>query len=161
MTWFDQKGMLLIPNPVKKVTGAAKVLMIRELFCPVGHSLISGRAVFNGYPGILLGAGYRENKGLVALSPIYGDKTRVSIDIDLPEQRIVNLFCPTCGIDLPRYATCSCEADLTALFLTRDASYADCIVVCNRIGCINAQVTTSGEIISETMILSESADHQR
>lgn len=152
MTWFDQRGMLLIPNPVRQVTGMAKVLMISELFCPAGHSLISPRAVFNGYPGILLGVGCNENKGLVALSPIYGDKTRVAVDIDLPEQSIVNLFCPTCGMDLPRYARCGCEADLRALFLTREASYADCIVVCNRIGCINAQVTASGKIISETMI---------
>jgi hypothetical protein len=152
MEQFDKKGMILIPNPVRKVTGTVKVLMIRELFCPVGHSLISERAIFNGYPGILLGVEFNESKGLVALSPICGDKTRVSLDIDLPADCIVNLFCPTCGIDLPRYATCGCEADLTALFLTRHASFADCIGVCNRIGCINARFVTNGELISETML---------
>jgi hypothetical protein len=152
MERFDKKGMIVIPNPVQKSAGAVKVLIVRELFCPAGHSLISERAVFNGYPGILLGVGLNDRKGLVALSPICGDKARISLDIDLPEDCIVNLCCPTCGIDLPRYATCSCGADLTALFLTRDASFADCIGVCNRIGCINARFITSGELISETML---------
>jgi hypothetical protein len=152
MDRFDKKGMILIPNPVPKRTGTVKVLVVCEVFCPAGHSLISERAVFNGYPGILLGVGLDENKGLVALSPIYGDKTRISVDIDLPVDRIVSLFCPTCGIDLPRYATCGCGSDLTALFLTRYASFNDCIGVCNRIGCINARFVTNGELISEAML---------
>jgi hypothetical protein len=152
MERFDKKGMIVIPNPIRKAAGTVKVLIVRELFCPTGHSLIGDRAVFNGYSGILLGVSLNESKGLVALSPICGDKTRISLDIDLPDDRIVNLFCPTCGIDLPRYATCGCGADLTALFLTRKASFADCIGVCNRIGCINARFVTNGELISETML---------
>jgi hypothetical protein len=152
MERFDKKGMIVIPNPVQKAASMVKVLIVRELFCPAGHSLISERAIFNGHPGILLGVGLNESKGLVAISPICGDKTRISLDIDLPDDRIVNLFCPTCGINLPRYATCGCGADLTALFLTCNASFADCIGVCNRIGCINARFVTSGELISETML---------
>jgi len=152
MERFDKKGMILIPNPLPKTASTLKVLIVRELFCPSGHSMISERAVFNSYPGIILGVQLNDQKGLVALSPICGDKTRISIDIDLPPDMIVNLFCPTCGIDLPRYATCGCGADLTALFLTREASFSDCIGVCNRIGCINARFVTSGELISDTMM---------
>jgi hypothetical protein len=152
MERFDNKGMIIIPNPVPKTAVTSKVLIIRELYCPSGHTMIAKRAVFNGYAGIILGVRLHENKGVVALSPILGDKTRISIDIDLPNDCIVMLFCPTCGNDLPRYATCSCGADLTALFLTREASYADCIGVCNRVGCINARFITSGELISETML---------
>ena len=144
--------MIVIPNPVRRMTGTEKVLIVRELFCQAGHSLISKRAVFNGHPGILLGVGLDEGKGFVAISPVWGDKTRISIDIDLPVDHIVNLFCPTCGIDLPRYANCGCGADLTALFLTRYANYNDCIGVCNRIGCINSRFVTNGELISETMM---------
>lgn len=152
MERFDKKGMIIIPNPIRKAVSTQKVLIVRELFCPAGHSLIGKRAVFNGHPGILLGVGVNERKGLVALSPICGDKTRISLDIDLPEEQIVNLFCPTCGIDLPRYATCGCGADLTALFLTQKNSFSDCIGVCNRIGCINARFVTNDELISETML---------
>jgi hypothetical protein len=75
---FDKKGMMLIPNPVRKAAGTVKVLIVSELFCLAGHSLISERAMFNGYPGILLGVGLNEGKGLVALSPICGEKTRIS-----------------------------------------------------------------------------------
>jgi hypothetical protein len=152
MERYDSKGMLIMPNPVRKAAQSAKVLIVHDLFCPSGHSIISDRAVFNGYPGIILGVRLNVKKGLVALSPICGDKTRISIDIDLPADHIVNLFCPTCGIDLPRYASCGCGAELTALFLTREASYADCIGVCNRIGCVNARFVTHGELISETML---------
>ena len=144
--------MIVIPNPVRRMTSTGKVLIVRELFCQAGHILISGRAVFNAHPGILLGVGLDESIGFVAISPVWGDKVRISIDIDLPADRIVKLFCPYCSIDLPRYANCSCGADLTALFLTRDANYNDCIGVCSRIGCINSRFVTNGELISETMM---------
>ncbi|MDA8125125.1 MAG: hypothetical protein M0009_08070 [Deltaproteobacteria bacterium] len=152
MERFDQKGMILIPNPVARTAAAAKVLVIRELFCPAGHSLISRRALFNGSPGILVGVGFAGEKGLVALSPVYGDKTRIALDIDLPAKQIANLFCPTCGIDLPRYATCHCGADLAALFLDRRASFSDCIGICNRVDCVNAHFVAQGELISEAML---------
>jgi hypothetical protein len=54
MERFDKKGMIVIPNPVRKAAATMKVLIVRELFCQTGHSLISKRAVFNGYPGILI-----------------------------------------------------------------------------------------------------------
>lgn len=152
MNRFDAKGMIVVPNPVQGRSGTEKMLIVRELFCQAGHALISERALFNGYPGILLGIGLNDVRGLVALSPVWGDKTRVSVDIDLPVDRIVNLFCPTCGIELPRYATCGCGAELTALFLNLNASFNDCIGVCNRVGCMNSRFVTHGELVSETML---------
>jgi hypothetical protein len=152
MDRFDKKGMIVIPNPVKKPTQKEKVLIVSELFCQNGHDLINDRAVFNGYKGILIGVELDNKRGFVALSPIYGDKTRISIDINLPDGRFVKLFCPVCGIDLPVYANCGCGGDLIALFLTGEANFMDCIGVCNRIGCINARFVTSGKLISETML---------
>jgi hypothetical protein len=152
MERFDKKGMIVIPNPVRKAAGKDKVLIISELYCPNGHTLINDRAVFNGYKGILIGIRRGDSRGFVALSPICGDKTRISIDIDLPADCLVKLFCPLCGIDLPVYANCGCGGELIALFLTREANFMDCIGVCNRIGCINAKFVTSGELISETML---------
>jgi hypothetical protein len=152
MERFDHKGMMIIPNPVPKTSGTRNCLIAHELFCPNGHNLISSRAVFNSFPGILLGVGLEETKGLVALSPICGDKTRVALDVDLPEGRIATLFCPTCGTGLPVYANCACGADLVALFLTRETNFMDCIGVCNRIGCINARIVTSGDLVSDALL---------
>jgi len=127
---------MIIPNPIPKTSGAGNCLIARELFCPNGHNLISSRAVFNGFPGILLGVELEEKKGLVALSPICGDKTRVALDMDLSEDRIATLSCTTCGVALPVYATCACGADLVALFLTG----------------INARIVTSGDLVSDAML---------
>ncbi len=152
MERFDHKGMMIIPNPVNKVAAMDKVLVVNQLHCPNGHSLISDRTSFNGRPGILIGIGVENRRGLVALSPIYGDKTRVAIDIDLPHGALAKLFCPVCNADFPVYANCSCGGELLAVFLNRDASFKDCIGICNRIDCVNARIVSSGELISETMI---------
>lgn len=152
MERFDHKGMIIIPNPINKVAAKDNVLVVNELYCPNGHSLISNRTVFNGHQGILIGIGVDDRRGLVALSPVYGDKTRVSIDIDLPHGALAKLFCPVCRADLPVYANCSCGGELLALFLTGEANFMDCIGICNRIDCVNARIVSSGELISETML---------
>jgi len=153
MALYDEKGMLLIPNPIEKAVAEAKrVLVVCELFCQNGHRLISERARFNGHPGILLKVKDGKAKGLVALSPIFGEKVRVSLDIDLKDGNIVEISCPTCNEKLPVYTACRCGGELIALFLTKEHNFRDCIGVCNRVGCVNSCVITNGEMVNEAML---------
>ena len=42
MKIFDNKGMLIIPNPMRgKFTEKTKLLVVNQLFCPNGHNLIN------------------------------------------------------------------------------------------------------------------------
>jgi len=152
MERFDNRGMLIVPNPIRPLLAkAAKVMVACGLYCPNGHPLISRRALFNGHPGILLKIRHGQEEGLVALSPIYGEKVRVSLDMELPEGECVEIRCPTCSEKLPVYTACHCGGDLIALFLTPAHHFRDCIGVCNRVGCINACVISNGEMVNEAL----------
>ncbi len=149
MKRFDKKGMLVIPNPLSgRVAAKGNVLMIREIYCPNGHSLVNDRAIFNGNAGVMLGVRHGEDEGLVALSPVFGDKARISLGIDLEEGQLLELFCPDCEVKLPVHSHCPCGGELIALFLDTGANFSDCVGVCNRVDCINAELISSGELIS-------------
>lgn len=153
MKRFDEKGMMIIPNPVKgKVVDAEKVIIVKEVYCPNGHNLISSRVSFNGYPGILLKIEKGAEVGFVGLSPIYGEKCRVSIDIDLKPGELYDLFCPECGEILPIHSSCRCGGDFIALFLSPQNDFSECIGICNRVDCPNSKILEGGEMISISMV---------
>jgi len=84
MERFDKKGMMIYPSPIRKIIREKeKVLVIKECYCPRGHSLINPRAVFNGFEGIELKVRAGDREGRIVLSSIAGDKSRVAIGIDL------------------------------------------------------------------------------
>ncbi len=151
---FDEKGMLIIPNPRQpRMIQAANLLVITHCFCPQGHDLISRRASFNGYPGLVLGVTADERKGLIALSPVYGEKVRLALEIDLEAGELVHLHCPACDMALPVHSACpSCGGEMIALFLQPQADFSDCVVVCNRIDCPNATIIHGGQLVAQSMI---------
>ena len=149
MNRFDDKGMMIIPNRDRsEIKSSKKLIVLTELFCPHGHNLIQARANFNGYPGLVLQASAGKQNGILALSPVYGEKIRVSFDIDLKKNEVLSLKCTVCQAELPTYAQCQCGADLKALFLTKDMSFSNCVGICNRVDCRHAQLFSSGELIS-------------
>lgn len=153
MERFNTRGMLIIPNQLKRdLVEAEKLIVIGHLYCPAGHELISKRAVFNGYPGVLLKICGAECTGLVALSPIFGQKARITVDADIKSGEIVKFCCPHCGVALPAYAPCTCGAELIALFTTPEKTYSDCVGVCNRVDCVNAQMIVGDELVSLSML---------
>ena len=153
MNLFDQKGKLSIPSPAKKeYRDRRRVLVVKECYCQHGHALISTRAVFSGHKGIMVRVRSEEAEGLVALSPIYGDKSRVAIDVDIEEGRIYDICCPVCGDRLPVCVQCKCGGDIITLFTTTKASFSDCIGICNRAGCEHAEVRGGKEVIEYSMI---------
>ena len=151
---FNEKGMMIFPNPIKTRTPRAKkVLVVKNLFCPNKHSLITDRVKFNGHSGILIKIQKKQKTGLLALSPVYGEQNRISLDIDLSSGEILRLFCPACDTELPIHTPCSiCGANLVSFFLTRDVDYANCIGICNRVDCVNASIIESGNLFSLSMI---------
>ena len=150
MDRFDKNGMMIIPhiNPPQAEAGK-RLLVVKECFCPNGHSLIDPHTAFNGHPGIMLDVRCGEATGKIALSPIHGQKARISVGILLESGREIELSCPTCHAVLPTHSTCECGSDIVAMFLTDKADFADCIGVCRKVDCYRARVTAGGELLSK------------
>ncbi len=153
MKIFDKKGMMIIPAPLKKeFKESEKILVVKECYCPNGHNLVNNRAVFTGYNGILLKGVKGENEGVVGLSPFFGDKSRIVMDIDLHEGDIPGLYCTICGTSLPSYANCDCGGQMITLFTSKELTFNDCIGICNRVGCVNSTIKNENELLTYAMI---------
>ena len=141
--------MMLFPNPMKKseICRNKNLLVINNCYCHNGHNLISETAIFNGFKGILLNAAHMGQSGLVALSPVYGYKSRVSLDLVFNPGEIWDVSCPDCSEKLPVFSSCSCGGDRIALFLDKNADFANCILICNRIDCFNAEIQFNNELL--------------
>lgn len=148
MQIFDQKGMLIFPSP-EKLKASSKVqnlLVIKECFCPNGHNLVNEEVDFDGFQGIMLKVRKPGGEGMVSLNPVYGLKHRVSIGVKLVQDEMLEILCPECGIPLSVYSACSCGGSLVALFLDEKPDFTNSILICNRVGCHNAQIRLHDEI---------------
>jgi len=117
--------------------------VITECYCHNGHSLLSDLVSYNGYPGLTVKLRTPTQEGTLSLSPIVGDKSRSFFEFDRNEGEIIQICCPTCGEQLPVYNECTCEAELVALFTEPKPNFANCIGICQRIGCLNSEILTT------------------
>ena len=155
MDRFNDKGMMLFPDPenrpdVEKATG---LLVLREAFCPNGHSLMDRGVRFRTFPGVRFKVKAADGReGFVILSPLYKDKARVEIDIELKSKEILEPVCPECEAALPIYDKCECGADLVAVYHTKEKSMGDVAVFCKRADCFNEVFQNGGEVLTQTHI---------
>jgi hypothetical protein len=150
MRRFNSKGMWKFPLGGKKKKGKQDedAVVVTECYCPNGHDMISPKVHFQGHPGILLKVKKGKEFGAVALSPVCGDKSKFTIDIDLAEGEIMDLLCPICNVPLPVYAPCDCGGDMITLFADKQGNYCNCIGICNRVGCSHAEIKKGAELFN-------------
>lgn len=120
--------------------------IVRQCHCPNGHNVLSSEHQYSGYPGILLKLKTAERQGLLSLSPIIGDHERTFHDFEQQSGEIVEICCPVCDEAFPLYNQCGCNAHLIALFTSKENDYSDCIGICQRIGCLNAEIISGSEL---------------
>jgi len=153
MQRFDDNGMMIFPLPEMLVAPRrTHILLVRECFCERGHKLVNDEAMFNGHPGIVLRVSCDGKRGIVALSPVYGDRCRISFGIQAVPGVITSLYCPQCDVELPVYDQCACGADLYTLFLTEKADFSDCIGICSRVDCFNSVILSGNELLTQAQI---------
>lgn len=153
MERFDKKGMMVIPSPIRSIIREKeKVLVVKECYCPKGHSLINPRAIFNGFKGIQLKVRTNDRKGHIVLSPLVGDKSRIALDVDLKSGELLQISCPTCDTPLPVYSPCACDGELIALFTTTEADYSHSVGICTRVDCFNGEIKSGSEMVSFSML---------
>ena len=158
MKRFDKNGLLIIPTTedVKLVQEAEELLIVKECYCPNGHNLVSPKACFNDIPGIFLKVVNSDNKaGFIALSPIYGQKQRISLNVEIIKGEKARIYCPHCDVELSIFASCTTckKGQLVALFLDKKASFKNCLTVCNIIGCKSSTINTSENILKDIKYL--------
>lgn len=152
---FDKKGMLLFPRKEKEDKSCSEdedLIVFTDCYCQKGHELVSDFAKFKEFNGLLLNISRKEKSGQVALSPIYGCRTRVSLGIDLKEGKKYTLSCPTCETELPAYNKCHCGGKIITLFLNEEGNFDSFIGVCNRIGCENSYIQIGEELITSARL---------
>ncbi|WP_303722280.1 hypothetical protein [Malonomonas rubra] len=120
--------------------------VVEHCFCPNGHSILSDQHQYDGYPGILLKLKAAEQEGLLSLSPIIGDPARTFHNFRQQNGDVIDICCPVCDTVFPIYNQCGCGAHLIALFTSQKNDYSDCIGICQRIGCLNAEIISGREL---------------
>jgi hypothetical protein len=150
MQRFNQNGMMIFPSPegIKKVGKLADLVVIKQCYCPNGHNLVSDQAVFDSFNGIVLKVKKAGQKGHVALNPVYGLKHRVSLNIQLTTNDLLEVCCPDCGVALPVYSACSCGGNLVTLFLDEKPDFTNSVLICNRVDCQHAQIRLHNEVMN-------------
>lgn len=148
MLKYNPDGSIQYPNAGRCNNPAVEKKIIQKCYCPEGHMLINTRVKFGENAGILVKVRKGEKEGLIAISPVCGNKSRISIDVDLVNDEIWQFHCPECDKVLAAFSNCCCGATLIALFLKENGDFSDFIGICNRVGCNNAIIIESNELFS-------------
>jgi len=121
--------------------------VVEQCFCPNGHNILSPQHSYSGHPGILLKLKTADRQGLLSLSSVIGDHARTFHDFTPVSGEIAEICCPVCDLPFPIYNQCGCDAHLIALFTSPKNDFADCIGICQRIGCLNAEIISGRELL--------------
>ena len=141
---------MVFPNPKENRTicKEEKLLVFTECYCPNGHNLVTKNAKFDEFHGIFLKISKGNKTGHIALSPVYGCKTTVTIGINLIQGNTYSLSCTVCDAALPVFSKCHCGGDIFTLFLDKKAKFDWFVGACNRIGCENAYIQIGEELVT-------------
>lgn len=150
MSRFNARGMWRLHDKLLHHKGKQEedILIVKQCFCLNGHNLVSPRVQFKGYNGIMIKVRREKETGFLALSPICGDKSKLTLDISLQEGELLNLSCPVCNIPLPVYAPCDCGGDILTLFADKNGAFCNCIGICNRVGCSHSEIKHPDELFA-------------
>jgi hypothetical protein len=142
---FDTDGRLHIPVNVKgevrlpktKVDVDNERYIIKEAYCPHGHSLISDTRI-NGYGGIhLVFTDLKDCKEVdIIISPVIGERKVIVQKGDVfKDGEIIKALCPTCRAEMEILFDCECGAHVYVFYLDRQLDHNFGQSFCSRIGC--------------------------
>lgn len=120
--------------------------VITACYCPNGHSILSDTEKFKGHPGLSLKLKNKLSEGWLIISPVLGDRDRRFIDFERKLGEVVEICCPTCSEAFPIYNQCACGAHLVALFTSPKAHFAQCVGICQRLGCLHAELLSERDL---------------
>lgn len=148
---FEDRQRLRTPKSTRLVHGPPeKILLVEHCYCPNGHDLINARYKLNGNAGIWIAVTRgADQRGEVILSPIYGERSRFEIDLDLMPGEVFSIMCPVCNAEIPTFDRCTCDrGDLHTIFLDQTYSSDNAIIICDVVNCFNSYIISDGAILN-------------
>lgn len=146
INWLLQGGHQAQKREVISELDKERSEIIKECYCPNGHSILTDAGLFQGHHALTLKLRNNSREGLLVISPIIGDNERTFIDFARVPGEIVEICCPTCDEPFPVYNACPCGAHLVALFTSDKAHFSKCIGICQRIGCLHSELLSERDL---------------
>jgi NADH:ubiquinone oxidoreductase subunit E len=113
-----------------------------EVSCPqCNHSLMDRNYRIDGHPSIRVTISFGGEHGWLRLSCLYGSFA-VDSEFQVPEDAVVNFFCPHCHAELTGTRSCDrCGAPLVPMFVRGGGGM---VQICSRRGCKGHALDLSG-----------------
>lgn len=107
----------------------SKALEVKNVTCPNGHPLFDEEVKFEGHPSIKAKVKYKDKTGFIYLDPVYGSYNKIEEGIKIPDNVVVEFFCPECDVSLTdAHETCqSCASPLFVLHLPKNSVAEGCL----------------------------------
>ena len=112
-----------------------------EVFCArCNRSLMDPDHPIEGHPSVRVTVSFGRKHGWLRLSSLYGSFTVESED-EIPEDTVLNIFCPTCHAELAGATDCPvCGAPMVPLIVRGGGM----VQICSRRGCFSHLLDVSG-----------------
>lgn len=128
-----------LPEGIKYVQRKGQdFLVVEQLFCPDGHSLMADHVRLHGEPSICLEATIGNQHGRIFVDAFWGshDKLFSFIPTDAERHSLTEVRCPHCGVSLMTERVCPIErcGSPRAISLLLPGGL-NRILVCARLGC--------------------------
>jgi hypothetical protein len=126
--------------------------------CPVcGHSLMDDERFVDNVPSIKLKISCEGHEGIIYLSSVLESYSYLS-DIELPDNKIIDLSCPYCNSKLKSKVVCElCNATMIPF----DLEVGGRVKICSRVGCQNHFVKFVNFSFALKQLYIDSGFHER
>ncbi len=109
----------------------ARVFPIEVSCARCNHSLMDAEHELDGYPSVRVTVSFGQKHGWLELSSLYGSY-KTNSKYEIPENTIVNFFCPHCNTELMGGSLCSeCGAPMVPMIVRGGGM----VQICSRKGC--------------------------
>jgi len=160
----------MLPDGLKFIHRHGKeFLVVEELFCSSGHSLIEESVRIHDEPSIKIAVERPNGTGQIFIDAFWGSHAKLYDFLPGPSEDLVHAqaHCPTCGISLMVDRQCGrMECDSRSSFLFRLPGDHNCVYVCAKLGCPEHSIVVGGvpqhlnKLISEINYFGYGEDEQ-
>jgi hypothetical protein len=143
----------VLPDGIKYIVRHGKdFLVVENICCPNGHSLMVEKVRIHGEPAVAIGVKIGEQKGNFFVDAFWGSHKKLC-DFFPEAGAVVEAFCPVCGVSLMVEEGCGekgCGAGKHIQLLLPGAKNR--VLVCGRLGCPGHRLeiqAVSGQVVKK------------
>jgi hypothetical protein len=138
----------LLPDGLKFIHRHGKeFLVVEELFCPAGHSLMAESVRIHEEPSIRITVERPNGTGLIFIDAFWGSHAKLFNFLPAPSEDLVHAkaHCPTCGVNLNVERPCGrMECDSAEHLLFHLPGENNFVYVCAKVGCPEHSIVAGG-----------------